>query len=87
MTTHGYALNVDLDPAPFTEWITACGLEDASFTTMARELGAPLAVDDVRPAAVDALADVFGLDLEELPAEEGAGLWEQPVHESLAARS
>ena len=40
ITTHGYALNVDLDPAPFTEWITACGLEDAAFTTMARELGA-----------------------------------------------
>ena len=39
MTTHGYALNVDLDPAPFTDWITACGLEDAQFTTMARELG------------------------------------------------
>ena len=41
VTTHGYALNVDLDPAPFTEWITACGLEDAAFTTMARELGRP----------------------------------------------
>ncbi|MBM3677140.1 MAG: lipoyl(octanoyl) transferase LipB, partial [Actinobacteria bacterium] len=38
ITTHGYALNVDLDPAPFTEWITACGLEDAAFTSMAREL-------------------------------------------------
>ena len=36
VTTHGYALNVDLDPAPFTEWITACGLEDAQFTTMAQ---------------------------------------------------
>ena len=33
VTTHGYALNVDLDPAPFTQWITACGLEDAAFTT------------------------------------------------------
>ena len=30
VTTHGYALNVDLDPAPFTEWITACGLDDAA---------------------------------------------------------
>ena len=48
MTTHGYALNVDLDPAPFTEWITACGLEDAAFTTIARELGRPLTVDEVR---------------------------------------
>jgi lipoyl(octanoyl) transferase len=86
ITTHGYALNVDLDPAPFTEWITACGLEDASFTTMARELGRPLTLDEVRPAAADALAEVFGLSLEELPAEEGTGLWPQPAHERIAAK-
>jgi lipoyl(octanoyl) transferase len=70
VTTHGYALNVDLDPAPFTDWITACGLEGAAFTTMARELGRPVSVDDVRPAAAAAIADVFGLDLEEQPAPE-----------------
>ena len=64
VTTHGYALNVDLDPAPFTEWITACGLEDAQFTTMARVLGRPVAVDEVRPAAAAALAAVFELELE-----------------------
>jgi lipoyl(octanoyl) transferase len=63
VTTHGYALNVDLDPAPFTQWITACGLEDALFTTMARELGRPVTVAEVLPAAADALADVFGLEL------------------------
>jgi lipoyl(octanoyl) transferase len=63
VTTHGYALNVDLDPAPFTEWITACGLEDAAFTTMARELGRPLTVDEVRPAAEKAIAAVFGLNV------------------------
>jgi lipoyl(octanoyl) transferase len=85
ITTHGYALNVDLDPAPFTDWITACGLEDAAFTTMARELGRPLSVDDVRPAAAEALGDVFGLALEEVPAEDGAGLWAQPVHARLSA--
>jgi lipoyl(octanoyl) transferase len=63
VTTHGYALNVDLDPTPFTEWITACGLEDAAFTTMARELGRQLTVDEVRPAAETAIADVFGLNV------------------------
>ena len=63
VTTHGYALNVDLDPSPFTEWITACGLEDASFTTIARELGRSVSVEEVRPVAADALADVFALDL------------------------
>jgi lipoyl(octanoyl) transferase len=86
VTTHGFALNVDLDPAPFTDWITACGLEDAQFTTMARELGRSLAIDEVLPAAVAALAEVYELAFEELPAEDGAGLWGQPVHEKLGAR-
>jgi lipoyl(octanoyl) transferase len=86
ITTHGYALNVDLDPAPFTDWITACGLEDAAFTTIARELERPVTVDDVRPFARDAIAEVFDLELEPLTADEGAGLWEQPVHSRLASR-
>jgi lipoyl(octanoyl) transferase len=85
ITTHGYALNVDLDPAPFTEWITACGLEDTAFTTIARELGRPVSVDEVRPAAVAALGEVFGLTFEELPADDGPGLWDQQVHARLAA--
>jgi lipoyl(octanoyl) transferase len=85
VTTHGYALNVDLDPAPFTEWITACGLEDATFTTISREAGREVSVGEVRPHAVSAFADVFDLELEELPAEEGAGLWPQPLHAELAA--
>ena len=86
ITTHGYALNVDLDPAPFTDWITACGLEDAAFTTIARELERPVTVDEVRPHARDAIAEVFELDLEPLPAEDGAGLWKQPIHVQLASR-
>ena len=85
ITTHGYALNVDLDPAPFTQWITACGLEDAQFTTIARELGCPVAVDEVRPVAAAAIAEVFDLELEELPAGDGPGLWPQPVHARLGA--
>jgi lipoyl(octanoyl) transferase len=86
VTTHGYALNVDLDPTPFTEWITACGLGDAAFTTLARETGRPVAVEDVRPHAAEAIARVFGLELEDLPAGEGAGHWPQPTHAALASR-
>ena len=86
VTTHGYALNVDLDPAPFTQWITACGLEDASFTTVARELGRPVTVDETRAPALEALAEVFELELEELPADAGHGLWPQPVHAQLASK-
>jgi|SRR5579862_148495 len=83
VSTHGYALNVDLDPAPFTDWITACGLDDAAFTSLALAAGHTLSVDDVRPAATDALAEVFGLELSELPGDE-PGLWPQPAHAQLA---
>jgi len=86
ITTHGYALNVDLDPAPFNNWITACGLEEAVFTTVARELGRPVTVADVRSFAIPALEAVFDLHFEELPANGGPGLWPQPTHVKLGAR-
>ena len=86
VTTHGYALNVDLDPAPFTDWITACGLEDTMFTTIARETGRAVTVDEVRAPAAAALAEVFGLELEELPEDASIGLWPQPLHTQLAER-
>jgi len=69
VSTHGYALNVDLDPTPFTDWITACGLDGYLFTTLVREAGRPLSVEEVRPAAADALAGVFGFAFEALPAD------------------
>jgi lipoyl(octanoyl) transferase len=72
ISTHGYALNVDLDPAPFTQWITACGLEDATFTTIARELGRPVAIDEVLPHATAAFEEVFDLQFEEAHAELAA---------------
>jgi lipoyl(octanoyl) transferase len=72
ISTHGYALNVDLDPAPFTDWITACGLDGYQFTSMARELDRPVSVEDVRPAAARAFAEVFGLSFEQLPAAAAA---------------
>ena len=82
VTTHGYALNVDLDPAPFTEWITACGLEDTAFTTIARELGRPISVDEVRPHAARALQDVFDLEFESVAGLERG----QPAAVGHAAR-
>jgi hypothetical protein len=53
---------------------------------MAAELERPVTVEDVKPVAASALGEVFGLELEPLPAEDGMGLWPQPVHEKLAAR-
>jgi lipoyl(octanoyl) transferase len=63
VSTHGYALNVDLDPAPFTDWITACGLDGYAFTSLAREVGRHVDVADVLAPAAAALADVFELEL------------------------
>jgi hypothetical protein len=40
----------------------------------------------VRPHGAAALEAVFGLTLEELPAEDGAGLWPQPAHEKISAK-
>jgi lipoyl(octanoyl) transferase len=65
ISTHGYALNVNLDPAPFTQWITACGLDGYMFTSMERELGRAVTVDDVRPVAASAFAEVFDVTFEE----------------------
>jgi lipoyl(octanoyl) transferase len=69
ISTHGYALNVDLDPSPFTQWITACGLEDAMFTTIAREVGRPVSISEVIPHAIGAMAEVFDLEFEDAHAE------------------
>ena len=51
---------------------------------MAAELGRPLSVDEVRPTAIAALAEVFDLVFDELPSDGGPGLWAQPVHEKIA---
>jgi lipoate-protein ligase B len=39
VTTHGFAVNVDNDLAPFG-WVVACGLPDVRMTSLSLELGA-----------------------------------------------
>lgn len=39
VTTHGFAVNVDLDLEPFS-WVVSCGLPDVRMTSIAHELGA-----------------------------------------------
>jgi lipoate-protein ligase B len=85
VTTHGYALNVDLDPAPFTQWIGLRARGRCLHHGRARARR-PVTVDEARVPALEALAEVFELELEELPADAGHGLWAQPVHAQLAAR-
>jgi hypothetical protein len=42
-------------------------------------------LDKVRPIAAAALEEVFGLELEELSADEGLGLRPEPVHGQIAS--
>ena len=67
ITTHGFALNVDVDLAVY-DTFDACGLGGAPFTSLARELGRPVALDQVRPDLIAALEQVFDLTFDPLPA-------------------
>jgi lipoate-protein ligase B len=63
---HGFALNVDCDLEAFGRF-RACGLDDTRFTSVARELGRDVSVRDARGPVLDALAEVFSLELSAVP--------------------
>ena len=48
VTMHGFALNVSPDLAAFSQ-IVPCGIDDASVTSMAIELGRPIDIAEVAP--------------------------------------
>jgi lipoate-protein ligase B len=58
VTLHGFALNVAPDLTRF-EAIKPCGLEPAAMTSLSRELGRPLPLDEVSAAIVRHVAAVF----------------------------
>jgi len=58
---HGFALNVTTDLSQFAT-IVPCGLPDESVTSMEVLLGRCILANDVRPAIVECMVDVFGFD-------------------------
>jgi lipoyl(octanoyl) transferase len=62
VTYHGFSLNVDPDLAYFDR-IIACGLADRDVTSLAQQLGHPIAVNDVIPICAQEFAEVFGREL------------------------
>jgi lipoate-protein ligase B len=64
---HGFALNVDCDLGAFARF-RACGLDATPFTSIARELGRDVSVEQARGPVLDALASVFSLELSAVPA-------------------
>ena len=67
VTTHGLSLNADLDLEVY-ELFDACGLGGADFTSVAGELGRPVAVEDVRAPFREAFENVFQVSFDPLPA-------------------
>ena len=64
VTTHGLALNVNTDLRWFDETIP-CGLPDKGVTSLARELGSPVAMDEVADELARQLASHLGLRMGE----------------------
>lgn len=59
VTHHGLALNVTADLTAF-ETIVPCGIRDKGVTSLARELGRPVDIDEVFTRLAEAIARQFG---------------------------
>jgi lipoyl(octanoyl) transferase len=68
VTIHGFAVNCDTDLSWF-DGIVACGLPDHGVTSLSALAGRDITVLEMRPIVERHLAEVFGLDLSEAPAE------------------
>ena len=62
VTSHGWALNVEPNLDHF-RLITPCGLHDMGVTSMAKELGRSVKLDEVREVLAAKFADVFERDV------------------------
>lgn len=66
VTMHGFAFNVNTDLSYFTH-IIPCGIDDKDVTSLARELGRKLDMDEVKEILKTHIAELFGMQLFEHP--------------------
>jgi lipoyl(octanoyl) transferase len=62
VTSHGFALNVNTD-LTFFDLIVPCGLDAKAVTSIAKELGGPVAMDEVAQATARHFSGVFGSEV------------------------
>ncbi|KNE67667.1 lipoyl(octanoyl) transferase [Allomyces macrogynus ATCC 38327] len=83
ITQHGFALNVDPD-LRYYDHIVPCGITDMGVTSLAKETGKPVTVDEVVPNLLASFASVWGNQwtrLEEMDPE-----WNARVEEMSAVK-
>lgn len=66
VTMHGFALNVNTDLGYFNH-IIPCGIENKQVTSIERETGAPVDFEEVKQKIRHHVAQVFNMELMELP--------------------
>jgi lipoyl(octanoyl) transferase len=59
VATHGFAVNVENDLAPF-QWIVPCGLDGVAMTSLARERGRDVSFERFRETVAEQFALAFG---------------------------
>jgi lipoate-protein ligase B len=64
VTWHGFALNVSTDLSYF-DLMVPCGIPDVQMTSMEKEIGRPVALEDVAEVVIRAFAGRFGLGVGE----------------------
>lgn len=67
-TQHGFAINVDLDLAPYA-LINPCGVPAMPVTSMAAQLGRPVGAGAVKARLAQVFQDTLGIALQPAPAE------------------
>ena len=86
VTMHGFALNCDCDLAWYDR-IVACGIEDASVTSLSAELGRPVTVADALPVVerlLPALTDYASATSTTSPASEAVSHQHVELREARA---